>query len=193
MLMARSKDFEVNTVLDKAMDLFWRQGYEKTSMQELVTHMGIHRRSMYDTFGDKHALYMEALDRYRSIQEKNIKIRIQPPISAKQAIRQIFEMTICTEENHPKGCLIVNTAVELAMYDSEAAAQVTEDFLNTEQLFYELLVSGQQTGEIAEHHNALKLSVFLNNAWVGLRVMVKATEDREKLTSIMDTTLAVLN
>lgn len=191
--MARSKDFEVNIVLDKAMDLFWRQGYEKTSIQELVTHMGIHRRSMYDTFGDKHALYMEALDRYRSIQEKNIKIRIQPPISAKQAIRQMFEMTICTEENHPKGCLIVNTAVELAMYDSEAAAQVTEDFLNTEQLFYELLVSGQQTGEIAEHHNALKLSVFLNNVWVGLRVMVKATEDTEKLTSIMDTTLAVLN
>ncbi len=191
--MARSKDFEVNTVLDKAMDLFWRQGYEKTSIQELVTHMGIHRRSMYDTFGDKHALYMEALDRYRSIQEKNIKIRIQPPISAKQAIRQIFEMTICTEENHPKGCLIVNTAVELAMYDLKAAAQVTEDFLNTEQLFYELLVSGQQTGEIAEHNNALKLSVFLNNAWVGLRVMVKATEDTEKLTNIMDTTLAVLN
>lgn len=191
--MARSKDFEVNTVLDKAMDLFWRQGYEKTSMQELVTHMGIHRRSMYDTFGDKHTLYMEALDRYRNIQEKNIKIRIQAPISAKQAIRQMFEMTICTEENHPKGCLIVNTAVELAMCDSEAAAQVTEDFLNTEQLFYELLVSGQQTGEIAEHHNALKLSVFLNNAWVGLRVMVKATEDTEKLTSIMDTTLAVLN
>ncbi|MRN53491.1 TetR/AcrR family transcriptional regulator [Paenibacillus monticola] len=191
--MARSKDFEVNIVLDKAMDLFWRQGYEKTSMQELVTHMGIHRRSMYDTFGDKHALYMEALDRYRDIQEKNIKIRIQPPISAKQAIRQMFEMTLCTEEDHPKGCLIVNTAVELAMYDSEAAAQVTEDFLNTEQLFYELLVSGQQTGEIAEHHNALNLAIYLNNAWVGLRVMVKATEDIEKLISIMDTTLAVLH
>ena len=52
--MARSKEFEENEVLDKAMKLFWEQGYEKTSMTDLVEHMGIHRRSLYDTFGDKH-------------------------------------------------------------------------------------------------------------------------------------------
>lgn len=66
--MARSKEFEVNEVLDKAIQLFWTQGYEKTSMQDLVEFMGIHRRSIYDTFGDKHALFMKALERYETKQ-----------------------------------------------------------------------------------------------------------------------------
>ena len=58
--MARSKEFEENEVLDKAMRLFWEQGYEKTSMTDLVEHMGIHRRSLYDTFGDKHTAVSES-------------------------------------------------------------------------------------------------------------------------------------
>lgn len=191
--MARSKEFEINTVLDKAMDLFWRQGYEKTSIQELVTYMGIHRRSLYDTFGDKHDLFMDVMNRYKTIIETNINNRIHQSNSAKQAIRQLFEMTICTEEDHPKGCLLVNTAVELAMHDSEVAAKIHEEFLISEKLFYDLLVRGQQTGEISGHHNAVNLSLYFNNAWVGLRVLVKTTEDKEKLVSIIDTTLAILN
>ncbi|NHN35574.1 TetR/AcrR family transcriptional regulator [Paenibacillus agricola] len=191
--MPRSKEFEINTVLDKAMDLFWRQGYEKTSIQELVTYVGIHRRSLYNTFGDKHDLFMDVMNRYKTVTEARINNRIHQTISAKQAIRQLFEMTICTEEDHPKGCLMVNTAVELALHDSEAAANILQSFLITEKLFYDLLVSGQQAGEIAGHHNAVNLSLYLNNAWVGLRVLVKTTESKEKLVNIIDTTLAILD
>ena len=57
--MGRNKEFEEEAVLQKAMELFWKQGYEKTSMSDLVEHMGIHRKSLYDTFGDKHSLYLE--------------------------------------------------------------------------------------------------------------------------------------
>ncbi|KAA2299393.1 helix-turn-helix transcriptional regulator, partial [Clostridioides difficile] len=62
--MARGKEFEESVVLDKAMRLFWEQGYEKTSMTDLVNHMGIHRKSLYDTFGDKHTLFLKAVDLY---------------------------------------------------------------------------------------------------------------------------------
>ncbi|MBP1963654.1 TetR/AcrR family transcriptional regulator [Paenibacillus aceris] len=191
--MARSKEFEINAVLDKAMDLFWRQGYEKTSIQELVTHMGIHRRSMYDTFGDKHDLFMDVMNRYKTMIETKINNRVHQTNSVKMAIRQLFEMTISKEDDQPKGCLFVNTAVELALLDSEVAAKVHEEFLVTEKLFYELLVSGQQTGEISRQHSAENLSIYLNNAWVGLRVLVKTTNDKEKLESLIDTTLAILN
>lgn len=64
MRMARTKAFEIDAVLDKAMRLFWTQGYEKTSMQDLVDNMGINRKSIYDTFGDKHTLFLKALARY---------------------------------------------------------------------------------------------------------------------------------
>ena len=60
--MGRSREFDENVVLQKAMELFWEQGYEKTSLSDLVEHMGIHRRSLYDTFGDKHTLFLKTLD-----------------------------------------------------------------------------------------------------------------------------------
>ncbi|MNJ01631.1 hypothetical protein D3C73_1613180 [compost metagenome] len=72
------------------------------------------------------------------------------------------------------------------------AVQIHEQFSASEQLLYDLLVSGQQTGEFPEHYDAVSLSHYLHNAWVGLRVMIKTTEDKEKLESIINTTLAVL-
>lgn len=144
--MARSKEFEINVVLEKAMDLFWRQGYEKTSIQELVQGMGIHRRSLYDTFGDKHQLFMDVLNRYTSTLNSNITNRIHRSNSAKEAIRQLFEMIVSCEENQPKGCLTVNAAVELSLLDPEVAVKIHEQFFASEQLLYDLLVSGQKTG-----------------------------------------------
>src|SRR6476619_2099117 len=103
--MARNKEYDENEVLRKAMELFWKQGYEKTTMQDLVTHMGIHRRSMYDTFGDKHMLFMKALERYSEIIETKIETQVKTLDSVKQAIRRLFEMTIPKKEQQPIGCL----------------------------------------------------------------------------------------
>jgi TetR/AcrR family transcriptional repressor of nem operon len=191
--VARNKEFDESTVLRKAMNLFWQKGFEKTSMQDLVVNMGIHRRSMYDTFGDKHALFMKAMDRYEDSVGTAMDRRIKETTSVKQAIRALFDMVINQEEPVPKGCLIVNTAVELAMHDSEASAKVKESFSKTEKRLYELVFRGQSTGEVAGQLNAEKLSRFLNNSLVGLRVMVKTTNDREELEGIIDTTLAILD
>lgn len=191
--MARSKEFDVDSALRKAMNLFWQQGYEKTSMADLVAGMGVHKRSMYDTFGDKHALYMKVMERYDEAVDALIDSRIHDMASAKQAIRFVFEMAVNAEELRPKGCLMVNTAVELALHDSEAMAKVNENFSKAEALFCELIVRGQRAGEIAGHHDAARLSQFLINALLGLRVMVKTTDDQEKLNSIIDTTLSVVN
>jgi TetR/AcrR family transcriptional repressor of nem operon len=190
--MARNKEFEVNTVLRKAMHLFWEQGYEKTSMQDLVTHMGIHRRSIYDTFGDKHSLYMKAVEKYGELLESSVHKKVDEPTSMKQAIRRMFEFAITAEER-PKGCLMVNTAVELAICDTEAAEKVNQSFIKTEDKLYELVLRGKETGEFGSHHDVLKISQFLNNAFIGLNVLVKTTDDKEKLAGIIDTSLAILD
>ncbi|WP_249712669.1 TetR/AcrR family transcriptional regulator, partial [Bacillus cereus] len=88
--MARNKDFDEKKALRKAMDLFWEQGYEKTSMQDLVDHMGIHRRSIYDTLGDKHTLLMRALSQYVEIIEGRMKNEVKTELSVKQAIRKLL-------------------------------------------------------------------------------------------------------
>lgn len=191
--MARSKEFDIDEVLEKAMHLFWQQGYEKTSMQDLVAGMGIHKRSMYDTFGDKHTLYMRAVRRYALEVLEQLKQRSGSQPSVKLAIRSFFEIAIRGSEEHPKGCLMVNTAVELSLLDEEARALVDESFKDSEVLLEALVRGGQRSGEITSRQDAAALASYLHNALVGLRVMVKTGQDPAKLEQIADLTLAALD
>lgn len=191
--MARNKEFDENEVLRKAMELFWIQGYEKTSMQDLVKYMGIHRRSLYDTFGDKHTLFIKALDHYNEIIKTRIEHEVNQQNSIKDTIRKLFEMVIVRDKQKLIGCLTVNTAVELSLHDELAAEKVVESFSKTELLLNNLVLSGQKSGEISRHHDAKKTSEFLHNSLVGLRVMTKTTDDIEKLNNIIDITLSVID
>ncbi|MEK8128883.1 TetR/AcrR family transcriptional regulator [Paenibacillus filicis] len=190
--MARSKEFNEDVVLLKAMRLFWEQGYEKTSMTELVSHMGIHKGSIYDTFGDKQSLYTQALRRYSEMLEQLARHRLNDAQSSKDAIRLLFEMAIQRVDDNPEGCFMVNTAVEVAKMDPEAKKWVHLNWARTEHVIRELIVQGQLSGEFSKTLDAESLSYFFNNALVGLRVMVKTISDKEKLNQIMETTLAVL-
>lgn len=80
--MARTKEFDVDAVLLKSMQLFWEHGYEKTTMQDLVSHMEIHKGSIYDTFGNKQSLYVRALKRYSDMFEQSLKRRMADTRSA---------------------------------------------------------------------------------------------------------------
>ncbi|QDI90132.1 TetR/AcrR family transcriptional regulator [Salicibibacter halophilus] len=191
--MARSKEYDENIVLHRAMKLFWHQGYEKTSMQDLVAHMGIHRRSIYDNFGSKHALYMKALERYAETVEANLETQIKTLDSVKQGIRLLFEVAVHRKEHQPSGCFTVNTAVELAEHDREAMEKVMDRFSNTENLLHELVLCGQTSGEISDRHEAERLAQFLNNSLVGVRVLAKTSHDTQKMEEIIDVTLSVLD
>ncbi|WP_028530859.1 TetR/AcrR family transcriptional regulator [Paenibacillus sp. HW567] len=190
--MARHKEFEVNEVLDKAIQLFWMQGYEKTSMQELVEYMGIHRRSIYDTFGDKHALYMCALKRYADIQSNKMSLLVERQEPVKEILRHFLETTL-EKEGDPQGCLLVNSGVELGLLDQEVSSFVEDSYSKTEKLLYNLILAGQQTGEIEAKLDPEALSHYFMNAWLGLRTMVKTATNQEKLSGVMITTLSILD
>ncbi|BBI32929.1 TetR/AcrR family transcriptional regulator [Cohnella abietis] len=189
--MVRTKEFDQDAVLLKGMRLFWEQGYEKTTMQELVSHMGVHKGSMYDTFGDKKSLYIKALKRYSERLEQSYKLRIAG-LSTREAIRMLFERAIQPGEESPVGCFIVNTAVELAKHDSEVRDCVQQFWDYTEQLIFDLIIEGQQSGELSKTLNAEWLSQYFNNALIGLRVMVKTVTDRGKLSQIIEMNMSIL-
>src|SRR5690606_518976 len=113
--MARSKEFDPETVLRRALELFWRRGYEATSMADLVEHLGIGRASLYATFGSKHDLYMKALECYVRTQEPAPVELLSQPGPALPAVRALVEL--CTEDSirdlERRGCMIVNAAAEL--------------------------------------------------------------------------------
>lgn len=192
--MARNKEFDEKVVLKKAMELFWKQGYEKTSMQDLVNHMGIHRRSIYDTFGDKYSLFLASLKYYEVFVTEEITKIISNSSTVKLAIRKIFEyvVNVAELEIYPAGCFAVNTAVELSLLDKDIQQFTTKMFNDTEELFNKLLKEGQNKGEIKNDLNTQVTAQYLHNNLIGLRVLVKTNYTKKELESIIDLILKVL-
>lgn len=176
------------------MELFWKQGYEKTSMQDLVNHMGIHRRSIYDTFGDKYSLFLASLKFYEVFVAEELTKIISNSSTVKIAIKNIFEyvVNLAEFEIYPAGCFAVNTAVELALLDKDIQHLTTKMFNDTEELLNKLLKEGQNKGEIKNDLNTLVTAQFLHNNLIGLRVLVKTNYTKKELESIIDLILKVL-
>lgn len=184
--MGRSKEFDESVVLQKAMKLFWEQGYEKTSMNDLVEHMGIHRRSLYDTFGDKHTLFLRAVDYYQELIKREIQIKMAHTKTLKQAIQLVFESVIEGYNDSPRGCLMVNSATEMALYDKEVEERVEKAFMEAEEMLIDIVRKGQETGEFSCDYKPEILGEILQNSLLGIRVLLRTTESKEKMYRIAD-------
>lgn len=190
--MGRSKEFEEDTVLQKAMEVFWKQGYEKTSMSDLVEHMGIHRKSIYDTFGDKHALYLRVIDHYGEFSTAKFMSEILKAKTSYQAIRNIFEYVIEGNDDKHYGCLFVNATTEFGPWDQDVLEKTENAFRSAENVISEIIKKGQENGEFSEKYNNELLAEILHNALMGLRVLVKTSESKEKMHKIADFYLDLL-
>jgi TetR/AcrR family transcriptional repressor of nem operon len=184
--MGRSREFDENVVLQKAMELFWEQGYEKTSMSDLVEHMVIHRRSLYDTFGDKRTLFLKTIDCYNELIKNKIESEILHAETSKQAIQFIFDFMIEGYEDRQWGCLIVNSATEMALRDKEVEEKTEEAFMQMEHFLADLVRKGQQTGEFSCDYDAEVLAEILQNTLLGIRVLLRTSASKEKMHRIAD-------
>ena len=193
--MARHKEFDQDRALEEAMALFWHQGYAATSIQDLVDHMGIGRRSLYDTFNSKHDLFIAALDRYRALANQSPLFSDEPPASPKGAIQRIFEGFVAEAvgDRDRKGCFIVNSAVELAGLDEAVTIRSREGFRDLESIFQGLLEQAQQAKELSADQDTEALAHYLTNALFGIRVMSKINPDRQVLSNVVNLTLSILD
>ena len=109
--MARTREFDREEALDRAMHVFWDKGYEATSLSDLLDAMGIARQSLYDTFGDKHALFLEALDRYETHRLGQLQSCLETAPSVTRAFRDMFEGLVDESESvKRRGCMGVSAA-----------------------------------------------------------------------------------
>ncbi len=164
-------------------------------MQALVAEMGIGRGSLYDTFGDKHQLYQAALERYRANSDTRLLAPLYQPGSVKGAIKTLFESLIAQVLADPeqKGCLLVNTAVELAPHDAEMALAVKTAVSSTEEAFCQAILRGQATDEIDQSKDPRALARFFVNNIRGIRVLAKLKPNEKTLDDIVTVTLSALN
>ncbi|CAN5587155.1 TetR/AcrR family transcriptional regulator [soil metagenome] len=179
--MPRTKQFEPQEALDAAMHLFWRKGYGATSMRDLLDAMCIGRGSFYDTFGDKHALFLAALDRFEEARTSWFDEALEG--SGLDGIEEVFRRTVdgLVGFEPRRGCFLANTAVELAPHDAEAAARISRYVRRTEEAFTGALVRAQGAGEIPAEGDPKVLARFLVSNLHGLRVLARAGSDRRTL------------
>jgi len=193
--MARTKDFDENEVLSKAIQIFWYKGYNGTSMQDLVDGLGISRSSLYDTYTDKHTLFVKALESYQNTGACKIQEIISNSGSAKATIKELLEFVInellCDEQQ--KGCFMVNAEVEVAPHDAEVNNLVCKNDQQMEDAFYLVIGKGQDSGEIKKNQDARALSRFIFNTVKGIRVTAKSTSDRAVFDDIIKLTVSALD
>ncbi|MGG4107337.1 helix-turn-helix domain-containing protein [Paenibacillus lautus] len=188
--MGRTKEFDREQVLRKAMIVFWEKGYEATSIPDLLESMELSRSSMYETFQDKQTLYYETIQYYKKMSQKKRDQMIHAT-SAIAGIRQYFELHIMNAfathgEALPNGCLITNASVGLDTVDEPLQNMIRQRFTELEQLFYETLKKGQETGEIAPEKDIKMFSYLLLNLNHSINVMARVQSDINKVHGMMN-------
>jgi TetR/AcrR family transcriptional repressor of nem operon len=157
--------------------------------------MGINRQSLYDTFGDKHALYLQALDRYREVEGRKMFELLEKSGSVKRALRQLFgrivEGSLCDQAR--RGCFVGNAMSELAGRCKETAARTCSNMAAAEEALYRALLRGKREGEIKGGRDLRAVARFLYSSLQGLQLMAKATRDRKTLEDVVKVTLSVLD
>ncbi|MEV5876113.1 TetR family transcriptional regulator [Streptomyces sp. NPDC052101] len=194
--MARTKEFDPDAALQAALELFWRRGYEATSMADLVEHLGIGRASLYATFGSKHELYLRALDRYGQTHNPLLTRELSRPGPVLPAVRAVvrrFAAEAAADPTREQGCLIVNTAVELAPHDRAATRRVEQSWDHLETLLHSALVRARAQGELAADRDPLALARTLLVLLQGLRVVGKASPDPARVRDAAEHALALLD
>lgn len=194
--MARTKEFDPDVALQSALELFWRRGYEATSMADLVEHLGIGRASIYATFGGKRELYLKAMDRYAELRDPLLLAELSQPGPALPAVRAVvrrFAAEAASPERGRHGCFVTNTAAELAPHDAAAARRVEISWDRVETPLHSALVRAQAQGELPEGRDPRALARMLLVLLQGVRIVGKASNDPARLRDAAEQALALLD
>ncbi len=192
--MGRNYEFNREETLNRAMQVFWQKGYKATSMKDLIDEMGIQPGSIYNTFGDKHSLFLEALNHYGDVVTTNTLKLLEKEGSPLENLKSFFnEIVIRPADKKCRGCLVVNSVVELSPHDDETAVIVKNIMKKIESSFYNCLLNAQRKGEIPENKDIKALSRYFASSTHGLLVTGKANASQEELQDVVDVIFESLN
>lgn len=192
--MARTKEFDVNETLDKALYFFWHKGYEGASMGDLVEHLGVSRSSLYTTFGNKEDLYIKALTRYRNLSQERAKQTFQEHASVIEALDKLLEGLIEESYTDPqqKGCFLVNATTELSNLNQKVQNIVSENETDMESFLKKVIQKGQEQGEISPHRDAQVLAAYIFSFMQGIRVHAMTNPQKATLENVKSMILDTL-
>ena len=193
--MARPAEFDRSEVLDKAMNVFWRTGYSATSVTDLVDATKLKPGSLYGAFQSKRGLFLEVIDTYSVRSIERVTKAMSETSSPVKGIEKFFQR-FCNElgkDEIGKGCLMVNTMLELATEDDEIRERISNYLGQVEQNFHDALIKAQEIGEIDKKKDAADLATYLMTCIWGLRVLSSKRPEPSKYQAVVDNILLSLH
>ena len=190
--MARSKEFDPERALAKAMSLFWRLGYESTSLEALMQEMGVAKQSLYDTFGDKRSLYLKALAYYRDHTNGDMERMLDTTPAVKDGFAKLlFGLAAETREQHERGCLLLSANLQRDPKDAVLTDFLRDNQARVEAIFVGALRRAKKQGELSDKEDVAALSRFFVVTIQGMRAMARLKSDRKALEQVAKVALAV--
>lgn len=191
--MARPRAFDLDLAVERAMGLFWRQGYEATSLADLTRELGIGQGSLYAAFGSKDGLYAAALGRYCSSHAAGLVALLEDAAELRPVLWTALRAMAEADAGDPdRGCLLVNAAIERAD-DPATADTVTATMRQVESALAGALERARARGELSADKDPIALARFLTTFVQGLRVMGKARAAPPVIDDALEVALASLD
>ena len=190
--MARKKEFPVEETLEKAMKVFWDHGYERTSIQDLVDAMGINRFSIYDTYGQKDALFYSCLKRYNELHIQGTRKALTESPEGIESIRTVLkDFTGFIKGQTPNGCLMINTVIENDAINDRIKKLCKKYLKDLEKSYAAALTRAVALGEIPPDTDINRKARYLVGCAQGLGVIIKVMS-KEDLFNYIDTVMEAL-
>ncbi|MBV2129005.1 TetR/AcrR family transcriptional regulator [Arsukibacterium indicum] len=188
--MGRPRAFDVDTALEKALDVFWRKGYDGTSLSDLTEAMGINKPSLYAAFGNKEQLFLKAIELYESRPCAFFLQALEKPTAYQVAEHMLYGAAMnMADQAHPQGCVVVQGALSC----SEAAATVKEALLNRrvegEQKLRARFEQAKLDGDLPATADAETLARYLGTVLQGMAIQANNGATSEQLRQVAAMTL----
>jgi AcrR family transcriptional regulator len=189
-IMGRPRAFNMDQALDQALHVFWKKGYEGTSIVDLTEAMGINPPSLYAAFGNKETLFKKALDRYETRRDEIFEEAFASP-TARKAIQRLLEGTAerLSGRDGPSGCLMV----QAALCGGEECDSVRKDLAarraQGEVLIRKRLERGKKDGDLPKDADLIGLARYLATVMQGMAVQAASGASRKELRAIAGTAL----
>lgn len=184
MARGRPRTFETEVALDRAVQAFWRHGFEACSLSLLLDEMGLYRSSFYQAFGDKTRLFCTALERYCTACSRELAARLDASDSAFSFVRESLAAIAEGQAGQPAGCMLMNSAAELGTAGDPIRSAIDNGLERFRSVFRRAFERAQDEGDIPPDADSAQLSDFLIACICGLRTLSKAGVDAGRLRAI---------
>ncbi|MEP6729370.1 MAG: TetR/AcrR family transcriptional regulator [bacterium] len=186
-MLGRPIEYDREKAIKNALDVFWRQGYEATSMTDLCRETGLSKSTLYAVFGDKRRMFLDAIQEYSNGLLDELRDRYRAAASPAAFLHDVL-YSIAREagpNSERRGCLVMNSATEFAQSDRDVARIVRRTLDQMTALFEDALVRGTRQG-VARTKSSRVTAVFLVSTIAGMKTMVKAGRSQQELEALAD-------